>query len=238
MSIALRGFITGSSTTAVTSFAVAYTGWTTANPAVGDIIVIAGVALSASNTVTQTAGTGSWTILSSDSNTNMTSFAAYRVYASGDTAPTFGFTSAEYAYVMFALTPDASNTIAYDTKSAVLITTGTSLTPNSAVAAGSGEASVILSAFARTSHGTSSPGTYTPPTGWTTIGALNITGSLSTYGFEVAAAQEIPVSGTVTPGAETITTNSYANVYHLLIKESAAAAAVIPDVAMAQMTGA
>jgi hypothetical protein len=96
------------------SWSPLYTGWTTANPATGDLLIATGVVEATPQTFAQTGGTGAWTFISTgDSNANATkpfsSFLAWRVLGASDTSPTFGWTNTSLtAASLYAFIPAVS----------------------------------------------------------------------------------------------------------------------------------
>jgi trimeric autotransporter adhesin len=200
----------------------------------GDLILIGGA--TGVLPITQTGGSGSWTIQSSDHIAGsgvLNSFVAWRVMAASDTAPTFTAAGTSVSWdACIALASTSANTmsLSIDVFAANLISgTGlTSFTPGSATAAAAGEASVILTLSRAFTSGVATI-TYTPPAGWTAPAAGQSQFSSAGQHARIAAvAYQLGLSGTVTPGAETITdtlSDTFAaSVYHALVREL-----LIPD---------
>lgn len=253
MAIAPRCATNGTGTSATISPAL--TGWTNSGagpsgtaPAIGDIVFFVVGDNVASSTLSQSGGTGTWTIHSSDNNGGsaaMTSGVAWRVFDGTETAPTFTITSASKTnWVIIALAPDTSDTISIDVWSTVKLdtTAATTHTPNAATAAGSGECSLVMGTCAASSNGTTAF-TFAAPTGWTIPSAGSVTnaGASNSKGHGTVVCYEENVgAGSVAPGAVTMdqsgTGTTTANLYQVLVLETAPPA-VIPNVIMAPMTG-
>jgi hypothetical protein len=236
VAIAPRCALSGSgSASAITP---ALTGWTNIGgpsgtaPVAGDIVFITGSLNAASLTVSQSGGTGTWTLhTTGESQTGLTSFAAFRVFDGTETSPSFIYgTSKRFSWAMIALAPDAANTISIDVWATTNIDTvaATTHTANAATAAGSGECSLILGDDISSANGTSAM-VFTAPTNWTLPASASATntGTASTKGYGSSIAYRTGQSGTVTPVAETMTGgtvggNTQANMYHVLVMETAA----------------
>ena len=214
----------------------------------GDLLfAIIRVGSSAAQTWSQSGGTGTWTKQydAADSAGGYSYTVWWRVMAGGDTAPTFSWTtSTTVTWACGGFFSSTGGTLSIDTW-ATELDTGTSsnsVTPNPATAAGSGEASIILSCARAATETTPASHTYTAPTGWTLpsggdvwIGSANSRWSATVY--------QLGLSGTVTPGAETLTDASsgayFFSVAHALVTETAAAGAtpaplVVPQAAVMQ----
>lgn len=209
------------------------TGWQA-----GDILfVIIRVGTSA-ETITQTAGTGTWTIDFTTSNgvASYTIAVAHRVMASGDNAPTFSWgTAGRQCWSCGGFYSDANGTLALDKWGAtdpVQASTVNSIIPNSVAAANSNEASMVLTGARATASGSATSHAYTPPTGWTWNDG---DGSFSASGLNArfaANAYNLNVSGTVTPGSESLTDSTsdtfFLAVYHALVSETVPPAVSLP----------
>jgi hypothetical protein len=221
-----------SATGSVAAVSPALTGWTNdgagpsgTSPVSGDFVVIIGTVAAASQTVTQTAGTGTWTIQASDNNAGpatMTVWVAYRIFNGTETTPTFSWaTTARVTWTVVAFAPAAGQSLAVDVWAASQIDTvaSTTHTANPATASGTDTSAILSGAVANA--GDANPVTFSGPTGWTAIAANSeqVTGRAMSSGICYQAS----VTGTVTPGAQTIeggtttTTPTAANLYHVLI---------------------
>jgi hypothetical protein len=228
MAISVRGVLTFATAGATaSSVAIPYTGWTGANPQAGDLILVVGPVRSGGTTVTQSAGTGSYTIVQSNLGSNFSSYLAYRVYQSGDTAPTFNWVALiEYTAFACAWTPDTGNTISLDQRaSPAPINPGTSITPSSVTATGAGEVFTLLwaaQAF-NTGAGALSPTLPTTPAGLTAYAAASTyAGGGSKHANSAGGGYLGGQSGTVTPSALTFANSTYASAFSVLIAQSAA----------------
>lgn len=178
-------------------------------------------------TLSQTGGTGTWTLQynTSDSSGGYTYAVAWRVLQSGDTAPTFSWTTSNaYTYSIIGLYSDTGKTLNTDAWAIELDTTtsSNSVTPNAVTASGSGEASVILTCARAATETVPTSFTYTPPSGWTLpANGDQWTGSANSR-FS-AVVYQLGLSGTVTPGAESLTDSSsgayFFSVAHVLVSE-------------------
>jgi len=233
VAVALRGYLapSNSGTAGVTSQATQYTGWTTAGASNGDLVLVIFLVTASGLTFTQSAGTGTWTITSSDSNaaTNapFTSMLAYKTYATGDTAPTFSWgTSAAYAYMMLALRSTAANapaTAVFDAESSVHVITspGTVNTPNTAVATYAADMAIILNAARYQTSGSSAISMTTPSSGFSVVALGGYAGAGGAFANSVSAYTEtLSSTGTVTPGGQTFNEAVSSNSYLLLAKET------------------
>jgi hypothetical protein len=233
MAIAFRGVLaSNTSTTASTTVTPAITGWTGANPAAGDILLcICTARTTTASTWSQTGGP-TWTFkynnLQDGTAGGCQAMAAWRIMQAGDTAPTFTVsTSAPNAYAIIGFTPDAGNTMAIDTWAAsnVLTTAASSITPNAATAAGTGEVSVVMVGEVNAGTGKNSSG-LTMPSGYTTDGThSDYVGASGQNQYAIGIGGVLGVSGTVTPGAANYGTSSLTGVaLHVLLTESSGAA--------------
>lgn len=196
-------------------------------PAVGDLVFVCGSDAGAdTGSWSQTAGTGTWTIKSTDQNTNtqiQTSFIAWKIWAGTETAPTFAPSSAfsgRIAYSIIAIAPDTGYFPLIDVWATDLTdASSTSHTPNAATAAGTGELSLIFDEY-QTAAKVATAITQTPSSGWTQAAAGGTAGTNGTaYGTYAVVSYKQNVSGTVTPGAETWSVAGPANIYHVLVRE-------------------
>ncbi len=242
MSISIRGGNGGGATSGA-SFSLPLTSWPVgAAPSTGDIVFVSGqMEATSAATWSQTAGTGAWTFQSTGDNNStlggIQSFAAWRVFDGSETAPTFTCTtSGRNQFVAIAVTPDAGFTIKVDTWATTLVdTTGsTSHSPNSAVAAISGEVSVLLNHLTATATGTTAI-TSGGETGWTSERSRSQAGTVgATYSQYIQVAFKTGVSGTVAPSAFTSNVNTVATIYHVLVTQTVVGA----DTASGADTGA
>ncbi len=204
-----------------------YTGWTTANPATGDLLIATGLTLGSAQTVSQTGGTGTWTFIStSDANANATPFntwLAWRVLGASDTSPTFGWTTGGITVAsMVAFIPAASwlsNPVDATATTLVQTTAGATAQPGAATATGSNDLSVVLSngLYATLANTTI---TTTAPAGWTTDLDSGYVGSTSWHPLYDGSCYKTPAgSGSVAPGVVTYSVALSVNVYHVLFTE-------------------
>jgi hypothetical protein len=224
-----------SATASLSSVSPALTGWTNSgagpsgtSPASGDFVVIVGTIASASQSVTQTAGTGTWTIQASDNNAGpatMTVWVAYRIFNGSETTPTFGWaTAARVTWTAVTFAPAAGQVLSVDAWAVSQIDTVVSTTHTANAASGSlPDTSVILSGAAANA-GATNPVTFSGPTGWSAVAANSE--QITSRAMSSGVCYQSGVSGTVTPGAQTIeggtttTTPTAANLYHVLIGSS------------------
>ena len=239
---------TGLSSGTGTTAAPAITGWTTipagpggTAPVAGDLVIITGGVDAASQTVTQTGGTGTWTILT-DVNTGWTFrpttvWLAYRYWDGTETAPTFTWgTSSRSTWVIMAFAPDAGNAIAIDVWAADLndSAAASTHTPNPAtVTAGNTDLSMCMATIVGSANAATGSTFSPPPTGWTVPsgGTINNSGTASRPNLGTAFCYRASQTGTVTPGAWTLQgsgTTTTAYVQHVLLTEIPAAASPMP----------
>lgn len=230
MAIAFRGTLASNSnnvTGTTVTFSVS-TGWTTANPQAGDMLVciVMGRNTTAS-TWSQTAGT-SWTFHSNSlqvtTSGGVMAMAASLIHGAGDTDPTFTISNTSAtAWAVIALTPDAGDTMKIDLWATdKLVTVGASnITPNSATASGTGEASVVMVAEVNTATGKNTSG-LTMPTGYTANGGNSAyVGASGQFQHSVGIGAALSQSGTVTPGAANYGTSTLVGVaLHVLLTET------------------
>ena len=232
MTIQCRGWKTatnshGSATSVATSYA-SMNGGTA--PQAGDLIVCVLLVTAASETITKSAGTGTWTIPASTSNAAtqpFTSTVAYSQMAAGDTAPTFAFASASYSYMLFSLYSDAGGSVTFDTQATVKVdTTGaTSHTPNTASASTAADGAIVCNAARYQTSGASAITVPTPCSGYSAVyssgGIGGYAGASGYYANSCSAYIKKPVgSGTITPGAESFNETVANNAYLVLVKET------------------
>jgi hypothetical protein len=213
------------------------TGFAGTAPAVGDMVFVIGAIIAATQTITQTGGTGTWTIKSSDDNANgvepLTTFVAYKKWAGTETAPTFAWqATASYACVAQAIGADANSTLDIEVWATLKVdtTAGTTHTPNSLSAANIDESLILIAGVASgngtTAISTSAPSNWTKPTS----AVRSTAGTSTTPGCGAGTFYRSSQTGTITPGACTIKggtgTNgtTYANVYHVALWEGQSAA--------------
>jgi hypothetical protein len=211
LSVVYRGGLTAAPT-AATSYALPLTGWSGANPAAGDILVIV---VQNSATVAQTWGQSAgstWTKVADNEGSGKAggySYAVYyRVMQAGDSAPTFTWTtSSTFIIAAMAMRPLSGTPLAYDVISSKVDagTSGagvTTIDPAAATSAGDGVSLVLVHGRAATNNGYASH-TFTPPSGWTTgIKAELLTGNPRFAGWAYKAGLG---SGASDPGATTLT---------------------------------
>lgn len=232
MALNVRGYLApvNNGTTSATSVATTYSGWTTSAPQNGDFVVVVILATAASETFSQTAGTGTWTIPASNSNAAteaFTSAIAYKTYVTGDTAPTFSWgTGAAYTYFMFSLystATSAAGQAVFDAESTVKVdTTGAaSHTPNTSSATYNADLSVVINAARYQTSGSAAITMSTPCSGYSAIAIGGYGGASGQYANSVSAyISTLSSTGTVTPGAESFNEAVANNAYTLLVKES------------------
>ena len=239
---------TGLSSGTGTTAAPAITGWTTipagpggTAPVAGDLVIITGGVDAASQTVTQTGGTGTWTILT-DVNTGWTFrpttvWLAYRYWDGTETAPTFTWgTSSRSTWVIMAFAPDPGNTVTIDVWAADLndSAAASTHTPNPAtVTAGNTDLSMCMATIVGSANAATGSTFSPPPTGWTVPsgGTINNSGTASRPNLGTAFCYRASQTGTVTPGAWTLQgsgTTTTAYVQHVLLTEIPAAASPMP----------
>jgi hypothetical protein len=210
-----------------------------AGTAAGDMVLF-GFRLGATGkTLSQTGGTETWTIAqASDTVGGYTWLFGYHVYVSVVDAPQFSWDATTQAYTtsVIGLFSDAAGTLGIDSwpnEFDTATNTVNSVTPVAATAAGAAEASVILTVGRAATETVPTTFTYTPPSGWTLPASGDQwTGSANSR-FS-AAVYQLGMSGTVTPGSESLTDNqsgTYAfSVAHALVAETLpAGAAVVPQ---------
>lgn len=228
------------------SFSRTLTAWTNSAggyagtaPAAGDIVFIFGTVAIASATITQTAGTGTFTFYSSGDNNGgavpLTTWIAWRVFDGTETAPTFTWpSSVSYTMIAAAFAPDAGRLVSIDTWASNVIdtTAATTHTPGAAAVTPPGSGlSLLMAGDASSAFGTFTM-SFAVASGYTSPGqsTASLTGTASTFGYGGAFSYKSGLTGTVTPGAWTMEGGSSAvgtttaNVYHVLLRESAAQA--------------
>jgi len=227
VAIALRGSF-HFSTAAANSFSVALTGWTTATPLAGDLVAVGGFVMTPGVTWSQTAGTGTWMILSSNSNANglgLSSFAAYRVFDGTETSPTFTSTgaAARNYYSSSAWTPDTGAIIALDSHAVTVNAAGTTPSaPDCTFLSPAGGLSLLLECAETTAGSSTALSVTAQPAGWGTtgLGTAAQAGNGTTASAILQSATQLGgLNGTISPGAITYSASVIANIYQLLITE-------------------
>lgn len=228
MAIQFRAATNVSWTTNATSQAFTLpTGW---QP--GDIGFVCLLVGTSAMSITQTGGTGTWTIQSSVSNsTGYTPAFAWRLLQAGDTGPTFGWgTATKGVGVCLGFYSDAGRALSIDAWAAEQQTTSTTThtTPsvNTLTPAGASEASVVLTVCRNSSSTTAVTFTsWAQYSGWTSGANTNVFQSISGSNAKFAAADyKLGVSGTVSPGTATLTDSAAGNysfdLIHVLVSEA------------------
>jgi hypothetical protein len=171
-----RGGFSFASSSSAASYAFPLTGWNGANPAVGDFLaVVVRTNATAAQTWGQSAGS-TWTKVADNEGSGKAgsySYAVYyRVMQTGDTAPTFTWTtSTGFIVAAVAIRPLSGSPLAFDAVSAK-VDAGTSasgvnaIDPAAATSAGDGISLVMLCGRGSTNVAYASH-TFTPPSGWT-----------------------------------------------------------------------
>jgi hypothetical protein len=238
VAIQLRGATSaGNGSGTASNVTIPITGWTGADPQAGDVLFVVVRAGTASLTFTQTSGS-TWTIQNQGTIQSYSYMFASRVMQAGDTAPTFDWvTAGRYCWAALALYSDIGGALSTDTWAAEVNSGAAvnSVTPGAATAAGAGEASVILTCARATGNSASwASYTYTPPTGWTAPAGGVIGDGTSTLNMRLGAAvYQLGVSGTVTPGSESLTDNvsdtfTFSTEHALVSEAGAAGPASVP----------
>ncbi len=200
--------------------------------AAGDILfLVLQMSSSAVTGISQTGGTGTWTtdFTAQFATANSTYFFAHRVMQAGDSAPTFSWTtSTGDTWSCGGFYSDASRPLVLDKFAVgdplIVSSAATTATPNAVTAASSSEASLILTCVKGLNSASATTHTYTPPTGWTFNdgdgGWNNVAAGKPRAAFNC---YQLGQSGTVTPGAETLTDNAsntyFWEVVHALVSE-------------------
>lgn len=227
MTIALRGSLQ-LNTAAANAFSVALTGWTAASPLAGDLVAIGAFVMTPGVTWSQTAGTGTWKILSSDSNANglgLSSFAAYRVFDGTETSPTFTSTgaAARNYYSSSAWTPDTGAIIALDSHAVTVSAAGTTPSaPDCTFLSAAGGLSLLLECAETTAGSSTALSITAQAAGWGTTGLATSAqaGNGTTASARLVSAVQLGgLNGTITPGTITYSESVIANIYQLLITE-------------------
>ena len=152
-------------------------------PVLGDMLVALVLVTASAETISQSAGTGSWTIPASNSNTYaeaFTSALAYRVYMSGDTAPTWtGPRPRRMPTSWWRWLPIPAGALSFDAEATVKVDTTTATThqANTATAAYASDLSLVLTAC-----GTAPPALTPSPSARTRRPAGRRPGSAGTPG--------------------------------------------------------
>lgn len=190
----------------------------------GDLVLVSGLVMSGSGTWSESSGT--WTFLDTGTaNTsgkkNFTSFLAYKVAGAGEANPTFTFSGTAAFTVAHgdSWTPDAGQAASVDTWSSVVSSAaGTSFTPASLTAAGSGEVSVIHLLAVAAANGTTNV-TFTDPGSYVLTSGTHNTPAGNQPSDRAESDYQAGVSGTVTPGAFTANVSTGCTSYAVLVKE-------------------
>jgi hypothetical protein len=223
-------------TAATTVTATLPTGW-----AAGDLLFFTvRIGSSAVTGFSQTGGTGTWTIDFSAANSTGSYYkaVAHRLMAAGDTAPTFTWTTSSTTCTSCGgFFSDAGWALSLEGFAAgdpvENGTAGTSVTPNAITAAGPGRASVIITDARASASGSPVSHTYTPPSGWTWNdgdGSFFAGGANARFS---AHCYQLGVSGTVTPGSQSLTDSTsdtfFFSVFHALVAESQLGGPPVPQ---------
>jgi hypothetical protein len=216
--ISVRGYNGAATSAPATASSISFsvsTGWTGANPQPQDLLVVAGTLGLPGLVVTQTSGTGVWTVLGSQNNPGanagaFTSFVAYSVLGLTDNDPVFGWAGspAQLAWVTAAFTADPGNVMNYDTSQVSVFSGsgyGNTFTPPSATAAVGYEMSVVINS-AVTSTLAANTISETSPLGWTLLSSAQTGGDASDPAFYAGCSAGQPVGNpsVITPGSETL----------------------------------
>lgn len=114
--------------------------------------------------------------------------------------------------------------------------TNTSHTPPAKTATQASVVSILLHSARNSATGATGP-TTTPPTNWTEPASGDVASSAGTTSANrqvgCAVSYRLAQSGTITPGALTLSLTGFADLYHVLLYEAAGAPAVIPYLVMA-----
>lgn len=190
-------------------------------------------------TFSQAGGTGAWTIQqqASDPAGGYSWMVAWRVLQPGDTAPAFGWgTAGRHCWSCSSFYSDVQGVLSLDLFApADPVNTGsggTTVTPNPLTASGAGEASVIFTCARGTATSTPGTHTYTPPSGWTWDDGDNAWFAAGLNPRFAATCYRLLVSGTVTPGAETLTDDAgdvfFFTAMHAVIAETGGVVLPVP----------
>jgi hypothetical protein len=212
------------------------TGWTNSGagasgtaPQPGDLVVLVLTDNISGGSVSQIGGS-TFTYLAGPtaqlSNGSFQSLVTSRTWTGGETTPQWLYTTGtRIAWVAVALAPDAGQMLVIDTivTEKVDSTASTSHTAPSAVAMATGTSLVLVVA---SSSGTGTNAiTYTVPASYTLVSSANNIGTSGQYVCGAWVGYRASVSGTVTPGAQTIqggattTTATNAVLDHVLVRE-------------------
>jgi len=179
----------------------------------------------------QTGGTGTWaTDFSAANSTGGYYYAvAHRLMAAGDTAPAFGWTTSSTTCTSCGgFFSDAGGVLSLEGYAAgdpaQNAVAGTSITPGAITAAGPGRASVIITDARASAAASPVSHAYTPPAGWTWNdgdGSFFAGGANARFS---AHCYQLGVTGTVTPGSQSLTDstsdNFFFSVFHALVAET------------------
>jgi hypothetical protein len=230
------------------SYNMPLTGWTNSGagvsgtaPQPGDLVIIALMDNTSSGTVSQTAGSLFTPVSGPTAEATNGSFwavPAYRQWTGGESAPSWFFTSgSRIAWVAVALAPDAGMMLLVDTIATEKVdsTASTSHTAPAAVATAT-DTSVVLVMASASATGTTSI-TFTAPASYTLVSSANNVGAAGQYVDAAGIWYRASVTGTVTPGAQTIqggggaTSPTNAVLDHVLVRE-------VPVVPLAEVAAA
>lgn len=184
------------------------------------------VAWQETTTAASFSGPAGWTVTATTSiatSPGVQAVCIYRQLQTGDTNPTITSTqSAKWNWAGGGYTPDSGDAVSIDVEATVAsFTSGvTTFTPNSAVASGSGELSIVAAACVAAAVGSTALA-LTSPSGWTAEGSNSLPGSGSLNAGQAKCSYHTGQSGTVSPGSFTSAASAIGVVFHFLIKETA-----------------
>lgn len=227
MALSYRTSSSAQSATAVATLTTTLpSGW-----AEGDVVYIV---CSVNGVYTSPVDPAGWTVRH-DTNQDTTgrSFLAYRTMQGGNTDPVFSWTgTGKTAWTAICLQPAAGQQAIHSGMATPTIAaTAISQTSPAFAAGGLSGASVLLTGY-REGANTATGVTTTPPTNWTepASNADVTTASGSTSALrQVSAwhAYRLAQTGTITPGAQTVSATSVANLYHVFAVEQALVSAPV-----------
>lgn len=183
---------------------------------------------------------GGWTVRH-DTNSDATgrTFLAYRTLQAGDSNPVFSWTSTgKTAWTAICVQPAAGQQAAHSGLATPTINaTNTSHTSTAFAAGGLSGISVLLTGYREGANGATGI-TTTPPTNWTEGTAPD--GDVTTASGTSSALRQVSSwhayrtgqTGTITPGAQTVSLTSVANLYHAFAVEQAPPVLVSTPVAI------
>jgi hypothetical protein len=172
-----------------------------------------------------------WTTRS-DANSDSTgrTILAYRTMVTGDTNPTFSWTTGagKWAWTGLAIQPAAGQQAVHSglTGPTVSATATSHTSPAFAAGAASG-CSVLMTGYRGGANASTAVNT-TPPTNWVE-GTTGATSDTSTAAGTTSGTRQVASwygyrsgqTGTITPGAQTVTATAVANLYHVFAVEAA-----------------